>query len=128
MVVAIERLMARRQVHAEILTDPAMITPVRKVKIDTADGGWRWSPPTPQVPVQVLIIPAKRRLSDMIVATELGNVVDYPYIILARHFADIKRDDTFTWQGEEFQVKTISIKTEVSITAQVDYFGGAKNG
>ena len=123
-----ELLMARRQVHAEILSDPVIITPVRRSQIADGSGGWRWSAPTPQLPIQVLIAPAKRRLSDMLVNTELGDVPNYPYIVLARHTADLRRDDTFVWNGDEFEVKSIHIKTQVSITAQVDYFGGTHNG
>ena len=120
--------MARRQIDAEIKTDPVMITPIRRTQVSDGAGGYRWGPPTPQEPVEVLIMPAKRRLSDMQVNTELGEVIDYSYIVLARHDADIRRDDTFTWQGDEFEVKSIHIKTEISLTAQVDYYGGTKNG
>jgi hypothetical protein len=122
--------MARRQVQAEINSDPVEILPSRRTKVDDGAGGWRYAgPPTPiDKPLRVLIAPAKRRLSDMVVNTELGQVIDYPYIVLARHDADIERDDTFFWQGEEYQVKSIHIKTEVSKVAQVDYFGGNQNG
>lgn len=121
--------MARRQVQAEIQTDPVDIIPTRKTKVKDGSGGWRWSPPTPiDEPQTVLIAPAKRRLSDMIVNTELGNVVDYPFILVAKHDADIEQDDTFSWNGEQFQVKSIHIKTEVSKIVQVDYFGGNTNG
>lgn len=124
----VEVLMARRQVNALILADPVMITPARKTQIDTGDGGWKWGPSTPQGQVQVAIVPAKRRLSEFLVNTELGKVVDYPFILLGRHTADIQKDDTFTWQGDQYQVKSIYIKTEVSLTAQIDYFGGTTNG
>lgn len=124
----VERLMGRRQVDALIKSDPAVIHPLRKTKIPDSSGGHRWSDPTPIAePLEVLIAPAKRRLSPMMVNTELGNVVEYPYIVLARHNADLNPDDIFTWEGDEFEVKSIHIKTQVSITAQVDYYGGTKN-
>lgn len=120
--------MARRQVNALILTDPVDIIPIRETKISDGAGGWIASDPTPREPIQVLIAPAKRRLSEMLVNTELGFVVKYPYIVLARHLADLEQEDIFFWEGEKFQVKSLHIKTQVSITAQVDYFGGTKNG
>lgn len=124
-----ELLMARRQVQAEISSDPVVITPIRKTKINTPDGGWRWSPPTPQGAITVLIMPAVRRLGDMLVNTELGEVPDYSYVVLAPHTADLKRDDIFYWEGQEFEVKSIHIKTQVSLTALVDYYGGEnRNG
>lgn len=127
----IERLMARRQVDAEIKTDPIDIVVYRKPKVADGAGGWRWGPPTPVNggrPQTVLIAPAKRRLSDMLVNTELGDVVDYPYIIVAKHDAELQRGDLFTWNGDKFEVKTVHIKTEVSTIAQVDYYAGATNG
>lgn len=127
----VERVMARRQVHMEIKSDPVRITLMRRTKIDTPDGGWKWSDealPVTKVPVEVLIMPAKRRLSEMTVNTELGDVVEYPFILLGRHDLDVQRDDEFQWNGDAFQVKTVYIKDEVSHTVQVDYFGGAHNG
>lgn len=124
-----ERIMARRQVRAEIKTDPVEILPVRRTKVSDGAGGWRWGPEAPIEEAQeVLIAPAKRRLSDFLVNTELGPVVDYPFILLGYHDADILPDDTFTWAGDTFQVKSIHIKTEVSKVAQIDYFGGTQNG
>lgn len=123
-----ELIMARRQVDAEIKSDPVEVQMVRKTKESAPGGGWRWSSPTLGPTIEVLIMPAKRRMSEMQVNTELGNVIDYPFILLARHAADIRRDDTFTWEGDEFEVKQIHIKAQVSVTAMIDYFGGAKNG
>lgn len=123
-----ELLMARRQVDAEIKSDPVNVQMVRRAKEDVPGGGWKWGSPTPGPILQVLIMPAKRRMSEMQVNTELGDVIDYPFILLARHTADIRRDDTFTWEGDEFEVQQVHIKAEVSVTAMIDYFGGAKNG
>lgn len=124
----VERVMARRQVNAEIRTDPVEVSMIRRTKVEVPGGGWRWSAPTPQPKIEVLIMPAKRRMSDMQVNTEMGDIVDYPFILLARHDADIRRDDEFVWEGDRFEVMQIHIKEEVSVTAMVDYYGGAKNG
>lgn len=116
--------MARRQVDAEIKADPITIIPHRKTKIADGAGGWTWSPPLPQEPITGTLIPAKRRLTDMLVNTELGDVVNAPYVFLAPSGSDLKRQDTFTWNDDEFVVTQKVIKTEVSITASVDYVGG----
>lgn len=123
----VETIMARRQVDAEIKTDPVSISIIRREKIDTLDGGWKWDDAEPLEPITVLIMPAKRRMSEMTVNTELGDVVDYPYIVLGYHYDDIQRDDSFYWNGDRFQVKTLHIKDQVSKTAQVDYYGGENN-
>lgn len=125
---AVERIMSRRQVDAEIKADPVMLTFYRRTEIPDGAGGFTFSPPTPGSPVECLIMPAKRRMSFMQVNTELGDVVDYAYIILARHPADIKPNDTFSWEGDQFEVESVHIKAEVSVTAMVNYYGGNKNG
>lgn len=122
-----ERIMARRQVAAEIASDPVEVAIIRRPKIDTGDGGWRWGEDATLPPITVLIMPAKRRLGEMTVNTELGEVPNYPYILLGYHDADIKRDDSFYWNGDRFQVKTLHIKDQVSKTAQIDYYGGTNN-
>lgn len=124
---ATERLMARRQVAAEIRTDPVQIALIRREKIDDGAGGWRWGPESVQAPQTFLIMPAKRRMGDMITNTELGDVINYPYVLLAHHDADVLRDDHFYWQGDLFRVDTLHIKEEVSKTAMIDYYAGAKN-
>ena len=128
MVNLIERIMGRRQVDAIIRADPAVITLVRRAKVSTPDGGWRWDSPATLPPIEVSIVPAKRRLSEMLVNTELGDVVDYPYVILARWNTDIRRNDRFTWNGDQFEVQSIHIKQEQEVIALVDYYGGANNG
>lgn len=123
----VERIMARRQVDAEIRTDPIQVAIIRRPKIDTLDGGWRWGVDITLSPITVLIMPAKRRMGEMTVNTDMGEVVNYPYILLGYYSDDIIRDDSFYWNGDRFQVKTLHIKDQVSKTAQIDYFGGINN-
>ena len=119
--------MSRRQVDAEIKADPVDIILMRKTKVADGAGGWKWSDEAPLRPQQVTIVPAKRRLSDMLVNTELGDVVNAPYIVLGRYTLDIQRGDHFTWNGDDFKVDQVAIKEEVSKTCPVVYFGGTHN-
>lgn len=130
MVTQVERIAGRRVVDAEINADPITIYPERRVKIDDNAGGWYWSdwlPVNDPDGYEVLITTAKRRLGDMTIGTELGDVVRSPYIVVARHDVDLRRDDRFLWNDDLFQVMGVQIKDEVQVTAQVDYFGGAHN-
>lgn len=120
--------MSRRQVQAEILINPVDIIFIRKTQVDDGAGGWVWSDPTPTDPQRVRIIPAKRSLSEMLVNTELGHIVEYPFIVLAMYNANIQRDDEFWHAGDHYQVKSIYPETQESLIAQVDYFGGETNG
>jgi hypothetical protein len=122
--------MARRQIEAMILADPTEVTFRRRTKTSTPDGGWKWG--TPQdISIgsqQVCLIPFKRRITEFLKNTELGDVSDLPYVLLGRHTLDIQKDDLFTVDNQEFQVITIDIsEPEVKLAAQVDYFGGGIN-
>lgn len=124
----VERIMARRQISALISEDPVDIVLIRSEDIPDGAGGFRTGPPTPLAPQRVTILPFKRRMSELVIATEMGDVIDYPYAVVGMYNLDIKRDDEFTWNGEHFVVHAIDVKTEVRTTAQVDYKGGPKNG
>ncbi len=119
--------MARRQVDAEIKADPVTIILTRKPKLADGAGGWTWGTEVPQPPLTVRITPAKRRLSDMLQNTEIGDIVRSPYVVLGYHDANIQRDDTFQWNGDTFVVKSTEVKNEVQTLAQVDYLGGTHN-
>lgn len=120
--------MARRQIAALIKADPVNIVLKRKLKIDVPGGGWRWGPETTLRPQTVTLVPFKRRLTEFLVNTELGDVPDLPYTIIGYPNLDIQKDDVFDWEGDTFIVRTLDIKEEVRVAAQVDYLGGAKNG
>lgn len=120
--------MARRQIRALISEDPINLVLHRRTEIPDGAGGFKKGPSTPLPAQRVTILPFKRRMSELIIATEMGDVVDYPYAVVGMYNLDIKRDDEFDWDGEHFVVHAVDVKTEVRTTAQVDYKGGPKNG
>jgi hypothetical protein len=120
--------MARRQISALIAADPVEIVLKRKPKIDAPGGGWRWGPETALPPQTVTLVPFKRRLTEFLVNTELGDVPDLPYTVVGHSTLDIKKDDVFQWEGDTYIIKAVDIKLEVRVAAEVDYLGGTKNG
>jgi len=123
MVNAVERIMGRRQINQIINNEGILISLERKPKLSTAGGGWKWGTGFTLPPQQVALIPFKRRMTQFLINTELGNLPDLPYVLLGRWNLNIEKDDTFTWQGDEFTVATIDFKTEIRVAAQVDYSG-----
>lgn len=120
--------MARRQIAAMIEADWILVTFRRRPRVETADGGWTFGPEVALAPQKVRLIPFKRRMTEFLANTELGDVPDLPYILLGRHNLDIQRGDRFTYAQEEFEVKTLDIaEPEVKVVAHVDYYGGNKN-
>lgn len=125
----VELVASRRQIEAFIKADPVKVIFLRKTKIETADGGWRWSDPLPlPKPQQVRLIPFKRRLTEFLKNTELGDVSDLPYVLLGKHTLDVEKGDLFSIDGQKFEVKTLDLaEPEVKTLAQVDYYGGGVN-
>jgi hypothetical protein len=121
----------RRQIDAIIGADPVEVVFMRSEKIPTPDNSFYWGPRTPVYkpgtqndPQRVAMVPFKRRLTDMLINTEIGDVELVPYTLVCRHDADVKRGDEFELDGEQYKVKWIDIKKQVRITAGVDYQGG----
>ena len=125
---AIERIMARRQIQALINSAPVDVVLNRKTKVSTPGGGWRWGPSTPLAPQRVTLIPFKRRMTEFLVSTELGEVPDLPYVLLGLWDLDIAEEDWFEHNGDKFEVKTLDLKKDVRIAAHVDYYGANRDG
>lgn len=76
-------------------------------------------------PQVVTVIPFKRRMSEIVMNTESGDVVSGDYVILGEDDLDIRREDTFTISSEHFRVIHVDLKTEVRKSALVEYYGGS---
>lgn len=126
----VELIQARRQIDAMIRADAVMVTFLRREKVDTGDGGWRWGELAPlPAPQQIALIPFKRRMTEFLKNTELGEVSDLPYVLLGRYNLNVRKHDRFVISGQEYEVKTIDMgEPEVKTAAQVDYYGGGPNG
>lgn len=123
-----ELIMARRQINALIQSDPTQIVLTRTTMVADGAGGFKKGPQVVLDPQTITIVPFKRRMSEMLINTELGDVVEYPYIVLGYPTLDIQREDTFTWNGDSFSVHAVDIKQDVRVSAAVDYTGGRTNG
>ena len=124
----VEILMGRRQVNRLLHDEGIVISFSRQPKLQVAGGGWRLGAPVDVVPQLVALIPFKRRMSEVLVNTELGNIENLPYVLIGTHLLNIERDDRFAWDGDEYQVKSVDPKNQdIRIAAIVDYFG-ASNG
>lgn len=125
----VELIMSRRQIQAMIDADPIEVILWRRTKEKTAANGWKWTDPQPLPAQKVRITPFKRRLTDILTNTELGEVVNAPYVLLGRHDADVKREDVFEWAGRKFVIDSFDIaEPEVKTAALVQFHGGGNNG
>lgn len=124
MVTVVERIMGRRQIDRMLDDEAVPIVFRRRTKVDTPGGGWKWGTETALPAQMVCLIPFKRRMTDFLINTEAGEVANLPYVLVGPHDLDIQEGDLFTYQGDEFEVKTIDFKREIRTAAQVDYHGG----
>jgi len=119
----VELLMRRRNVLAFIEADSIEVVFTRETKTKTPAGGFitSWAPLS--VCQIARIIPSKRRYAYTGVNTEAGQIPLWPYILEGLYNMDIKVDDKFTWDGQEYQVKSIEPDREEKTIAAIDFFG-----
>lgn len=124
----VELIMSRRQIKEMIDSDPIEVQFRRRAKIPTPSGGYKLGPEAPLDLQKVRLIPFKRRMTDFLVNTELGELSDLPYVLLGFHTLDCQKGDVFNCPLGEFEVKTFDIgEPEVKRAFQVDYYGGEDN-
>lgn len=120
-----ELTMARRQIEALVRADAFDLVIVRRVKVPTHGNSWVWGEKQTLPPQRAAMAPFKRRFSEFLVNTELGDLPDLPYVIFGRHDLNIMRGDTFAHQGQDFRVETEDIgEPEVKTSFLVDYLAG----
>lgn len=125
MVNRIETIMGRRQHKRLISDDKVEVVFRRRPRVDTPGGGWRYTGPEKKLrPQTVTLVPFKRRMTEFLVNTEMGNVKDMPYVLIGPPGLDIQEGDLFEYKNENYEVKTIDpMDRETRIAAQVDYYG-----
>lgn len=102
-----------RQNLAEFIkADPIIVSFSRMEKIRTPAGGWTAGPATVVPEQQVRMVTFKRRLSHFMMETQDGKIPTLQYTLVCKWNADIRRDDTFTWDGNEVKVISIEPKTD----------------
>lgn len=119
----IELLMRRRNIRAFIQADSRMVSFKRRIKVDTPGGGWKWQDLPPLAPQEIRIVDAKRRYGDVHVNTEAGEIDNWPYILLGYYDMDIQEGDTFSVDGDAYQVKSVKADNQERTVAAVDFYG-----
>lgn len=119
----VELLMRKRNVRAFILADPVQILFRRETKTKTAAGGYTTTIVSLENCQTARIIPSKRRYAYTGVNTEAGQIPLWPYILEGYHDMDIQVNDLFTWNGDEYQVKSIEPDREEKTIAAIDFYG-----
>lgn len=125
---AIETVMARRQIDALIRSNPLSLVLVRHARVEAPGGGYRKGEPTNIVPQTVTLIPFKRRMTEFMVNTELGDIPNLEYVLLGYYNTNIMRGDTFTYNGEQFEVDQVEFEKDIRVAAAIIYQGGLSNG
>ena len=119
----VELIFRRRNVRAFIKADLVKVAFVRKVKVPTSAGGWTWQIQPPLAPQEARIVDSKRRYADVHVNTEAGEIDNWPYILLGYHDMDVQENDTFTVNGNTYQVKSVKADNQERTVCAVDFYG-----
>lgn len=121
---ATELVFRRRNIRAFIKADPVMVSFIRRLKVPTPAGGWKWGPNLPPLaPQEGRIVDSKRRYADVHVNTEAGPIDLWPYILVGYHDMDIQEEDVFFVNDEKYTVKSIKAERLERIAAALEYHG-----
>ena len=104
----VELIARRRVVDAFIKADSVSISLYRPgEKVQTPSGGYTRQEPFILDPQEMAIIPSKRRYDKGIINSEAGSIIKSEYLLLCRHTANVKENDSFVWLGENYEVREI---------------------
>jgi len=119
----VELLMRKRVSSAFIGAYAIKVQFKREIKVRTAAGGYTKSLVTLENCQIARIIPSKRRYAYIGVNTEAGEIPHWPYILEGHPDMDIEQGDRFTWNDEEYQVKSIEPTRDEKTIAAIDFYG-----
>lgn len=119
-----ELAVRRRLVREFIRVDSAEVSFVRASgRIKTPAGGYIDGPPDTLLPQTTRLIPAKRRYNSALVNSEAGDIEKWPYSLIGAHDLNVQEGDTFTYNGQEYEVKTIEPDREERTLVAIDFYG-----
>lgn len=121
----------RQNLKEFIKADPISIVLTRPTLTKTAAGGYIAGAPTFITRQQFRLVPFKRRLSGMQTATEIGNAALLDYVLVGYWNANIRRDDEFEYNGDNYRVVSIEPKSDDRtktdrVVVQIEIHGGDK--
>lgn len=118
-----ELLFQKRQTQAFVGADEFDVTFERI--FETADGlGGRTETVEQLPPQRVRIIPSKTRSASLTYTRPTGEVISSKDLLLIGDpDLDVQMTDTFTWQGQGFQISYIETNREYQTVCQVDQLG-----
>lgn len=121
----------RQNMKEFIKADPISIVLTRPTLTHTAAGGYIKGAPATITRQQFRLVPFKRRLSNQQITTEMGNVALLDYVLVGYWNADIRRDDEFEYNGDNYRVVSIEPKADDRtktdrVVVQIEIHGGDK--
>lgn len=121
----------RQNLKEFINADPIDIVLTRPTLTATAAGGFIRGEPTVLTRQRFRLVPFKRRLSSTQSTTQMGNVSVLEYVLVGRWNANIRRDDEFTMNGDNYRVVSIEPKADDRyktdrVVVQVEIHGADK--
>ncbi len=118
-----EVLVQRRLTEAQLAASGQAITLERPVWIKTSAGGYVETAPQIISPQLMLLIPFKRRLTNMYTNTTDGDITTLTYALLLRWNADVLPKDRFEVDGGRYEVERIEPDRAYRTICQVFYSG-----
>lgn len=124
----------RKNLKEFIKADPREITLQRVEKVPTDNGSWIEGDPEEIDPQIFRIVPMKRRLSNLEVDTQDGDIPLADFVLVGFWNADCQADDEFDLNGDKYKVVQVEPKINEDrskadrLVVQVTMRGGKHDG
>lgn len=120
-----ELIMRRKNVSEFVRTAPVSIEITRTGKPVRTPGGGKLPGESKKLAKQtVRIVQNVRRYTAGLVNAETGDIPNGLYVLIARHTADVERDDIFEAEGERYIVLGVSqLRRKEYVLATLDFYG-----
>lgn len=121
-------LQAKRRLLAEYLKeDHVMIALKRPAIVSTPAGGKKRGAPATLPEQMFRMYPIVRRQGEMTRDTPDGDIINYKYVLVGFHTADVKAADYFELNNKMYDVVSVEPHNEDRIWANVTYRGLASD-
>lgn len=121
----------RQNLKEFIKADPISLVLMRPTLTKTAAGGYIKGASTPITRQTFRLVPFKRRLSESQVTSQMGNTQLLNYVLVGYWNANIRRDDEFEYNGDNYRVVSIEPKADDRsktdrVVVELEIHGGDK--
>ena len=118
----------RKNMREFIKADPVQLVLYRPQITETDTGGYIVGASIDMPPQQFRLVPYKRRITIFTAQTADGDLPTVPWVLVGEPHVNIRRDDTFTYQDDQYKVISVEPKMQDPtltdrVVAEIMFYG-----